>query len=132
MSENGAILNGNKTCRLFNITASNVVIDGLTFINANSSSGGPHDSSRNKYGAGSALYIAASNVRVENCEFINNTASGTYSAGGALFTAAGCVNNYLVNCTFKNNTANIGGAIRFHGNNDKYNTNNGKLYFYRQ
>ena len=76
MSENGAILNGNKG-RIFNITHNNVIIDGLTFINAYSDSGGPHDSSRSKYGAGSALYIAASNVTVENCEFINNTAYGT-------------------------------------------------------
>lgn len=93
---------------IMNITGNNVKLVGIKFINGSNTEGG-------------ALYIK-NNATIENCEFINNTAT---SKGGAIYAAnpvASSVNpdtynnpiRYsisLKNCLFENNTALQGGAV---------------------
>lgn len=66
----GHTLNGSKLSRIFNITAANVTIRNVNFINGNAigSYGIVH--------GGGAIYWNASNGYVENCNFTNN---GLYS-----------------------------------------------------
>ena len=63
----GHILDGNKSSRIFNITADNVVLKNINFINGDAIGSYVH----NNYGGG-ALYWNASNGFVENCNFTNN------------------------------------------------------------
>lgn len=95
---------------IMNITGNNVKLVGIKFINGTSSDGG-------------ALYVK-NNVVIENCEFINNTAT---SKGGAIFVANPVASQSdvnpdiyanpvtysisLKNCLFENNTALQGGAV---------------------
>ncbi len=73
------------------------VIDGFTFQNGYSGSGG-------------ALMLS-SNSRFYNCKFINNSTNGQ---GGAVYTNSPINNNttnILENCLFENNSASMGGAV---------------------
>ena len=73
------------------------VIDGFTFQNGYSGSGG--------------ALLLSSNSRFYNCKFINNTTNGQ---GGAVYTNSPINNNTLnifENCLFENNSASMGGAV---------------------
>ena len=63
-------LNGNHLSRMFNITADNVTIKNLNFVDGNAFG---------RYGGiagGGAIYWSGANGVLENCNFINNTGSG--------------------------------------------------------
>ena len=84
---------------------------------------------------GGALYLDNTNIKIENCEFIDNAGS-TYSSngGGAIYVGGGKIN--IDNCTFNHNVAIYGGAIRGSGvgsiiNNSKFinNTNLAILWY---
>ncbi|WP_406535153.1 hypothetical protein [Methanobrevibacter sp.] len=99
---NGAIIDmAGSLIQAFSVTASNVTIKNLNIINANAEK------------SGAAIFFNKTGF-VENCNFTNNTASGTYSGGGAI-----CFNatSNVMNCNFVNNTVssliNGGGAIYF-------------------
>ena len=104
---NGHTLDGNHEARIFQVTASDVVVHDITFVNGNSTAGGAmhggsavnctftNNTATNK---GGAMYSSSA----INCTFTNNTA--TYS-GGAMDGGS------AVNCTFTNNTAQDGGAM---------------------
>ena len=84
---NGVTLDGSNAARIFNITAENVFIRNITFVNANSDVGGA---------------ITGTNYGVIDCRFENNCATsygGAISGGNAL------------NCMFSNNYARSGGAV---------------------
>ena len=96
---NGATLDGqNKNHRIFHITANNVILNNITFINAASDNDG-------------AVYWYGVNGSIVNSSFINNTAKG----GGAVHWRG--VNGSIVNSSFVNNTAKGGGAVSWYGVN---------------
>lgn len=105
---NGITINGNNQSRIFNITADNVFIRDINFINACSNSGGA---------------VIGQNYGVISCNFINNIAT---KSGGAIFggTATDCnfefnsareggaiANGFSINSTFTSNHAKYGGAL---------------------
>ena len=138
---NGHTLNGNKLSRMFNITADNVTIKNINFVNGNIL--GRYFS--NDVGGG-AIYWSGANGVLFNCSFMNNTGSGleydpfeqsqTYvdenglvwhhfvsrpmgakiNEGGAIVWKG--VNGTVDNCLFENNGVgypNYGGAIIWRG-----------------
>ena len=92
----GAVIDmaGSPSMRVFKVTVSDIIIKNMTIKNA-------------KYmGNGGAIYFNGDGT-VENCNFINNTASRN---GGAIcFWDEGTVTN----CNFMDNHADYGGAIYF-------------------
>ncbi len=66
----GHTLNGKHLSRMFNVTADNVILKNINFVNGNAFG---------RYGGiagGGAIYWSGANGRVENCRFTNNTGSG--------------------------------------------------------
>lgn len=137
----GHILNGNKLSRIFNITADNVTIKNVNFINGNAY--GRYFS--NNVGGG-AIHWSGNNGYLFNCSFENNTGSGieddpfdeveTYvddqgriwtvvrqrpmgaktNEGGAILWLGS--NGTVDGCSFKSNGVgypNSGGAISWRG-----------------
>ena len=88
---NGFTIDGNNQAMAFNITASNVILNNITFANCCAEKGG-------------AIFNSGT-VTLNNDVFINNRAD----RGGAIFTKG----NMVLNCSsFNNNAANeAGGAI---------------------
>ena len=138
---NGHILNGNHTSRMFNITADNVVIKNINFINGNAY--GLYFSNN---AGGGAIYWSGANGYIENCNFTNNTGRGleydpfdkeethvdengtvwhTISVRpmGAKINEGGAIvwkgtNGTVFKCIFKTNSVgypNYGGAICWRG-----------------
>ncbi len=64
------------------------------------------------YGGGG--YLTNATVTMKYCEFTNNTTSDATYGGGALMSSSTAVMT-LENCTFKNNTAVVGGAVYVNG-----------------
>ena len=85
---NGFILDARKKTRIFNITANNVILNNLVFINGSTN------------GYGGAVYSTSGyqNITFINSKFINNSATGN---GGA----ANIYSDYnaFINTTFENN-----------------------------
>lgn len=137
----GHTLDGNKLSRMFNVTADNVTIKNINFINGNAY--GKYFS--NEAGGG-AIYWNGANGAVENCNFTNNRGSGIeddpfdkeetwvdengtvwhtvrvrpmgakVNEGGAIVWNA--TNGTVSKCVFKNNGvgySNYGGAICWRG-----------------
>ena len=133
----GHILDGNRSSRIFNITADNVVIKNINFINGDAV--GSYIT--NDYGGG-ALYWNGSNGFVENCNFTDNSdytvenygdeitneegvtivvprpipVGAKTSEGGAILWIG--LNGTVKNCSFRNNKvgyANHGGAVCWKG-----------------
>ena len=142
----GHTLDANKSSRIFNITASNVVLKNIKFINGNALG------SYFTYYGGGAIYWNGSNGYLENCSFIDNSALGvdydpydredevietengmtmvvhhdirpvgcTINQGGAI-TWSG-ENGTVTGCTFKHNHVaypDDGGAIFWSGKSGK-------------
>ena len=93
----GYTIDGSGQVRIFIFTGSNITLKNLNIINANGTNG-------------PAAYFT-SLAMINNCSFINNTAT---NQGGAIY-----INNSISNCkinsTFINNSAKNGGAIYFNG-----------------
>ena len=95
------MLDAQKSSRIFNITAKNVVLKNLKFINGNADEGG-------------AIYSQATNLVIDSCTFENNVAK---FYGGAILnlgdkftvTSSSFKNNKLTND--KNSWSGGGGAI---------------------
>ena len=90
---NGYTIDALSKGRIFQVTASNVILKNINFVNGNNSDGG------------GAVYWSGIYGTVDNCTFVNNSAS----TGGAIRGP----NDYstVKNCIFINNSANHGGAI---------------------
>ena len=96
---NNYILNSNGQSRVFQVSADNVILNNITFINGlNTDYGG-------------AIYWTGLNGIVNNSHFNNNTAS----SGGAIFSES--ENGQITNTIFTNNTADNGGAVTITGTN---------------
>ncbi len=113
------IFDGQNVRQMFDFTANNIVMDGLTFINGKSQYGGMIDIEGNNavikncvfdngYGQyGGAIYIDPyKNIVIDNCTFTNCKAS---AMGGAIANAASGAT--ISNCVFEKNTATYGAAI---------------------
>ena len=128
-----ATLDGMNLARIMEITASNVVIKGIIFVNATSSGDGGavswsgangklensifKDNHANRYAG--AIYWTGLNGIVEGTGFINNTAYGnSAAAGGAIFWNA--ANATIKNSIFINNSANYGGAVHIAKENSTF------------
>lgn len=141
----GYTINANKLSRVFNITADNVILKNINFINGNAL--GRYD--RIDAGGG-AIYWYGANGKLLNCNFSNNTGYGIEddpyeqeeeiisedgqiihvyrvrpvgaktNEGGAIVWKGN--NGTVSNCIFKNNDVgypNSGGAICWRGDNGK-------------
>ena len=93
----GHTIDGSGQVRIFVFTGSNVTLKNINIINAKGTNG-------------PAAYFA-SLAMVDNCSFVNNSASGS---GGAIYFNKS-VSNCNINSTFVNNSAKNGGAIYFNG-----------------
>ena len=91
---NGYTIDAQHKSRIFNVTANNVVLNDIKFINGNATSGG-------------AIHNIGNNLNVTNCVFEKNSA--VY--GGAIFSEGDNVT--IWNSTFINNAADWGGANYF-------------------
>jgi hypothetical protein len=142
----GHTLDGNKSSRIFNITASNVVLKNIKFINGNALG------SYFTYYGGGAIYWNGSNGYLENCSFYDNSALGVeydpydqedevieYDNGmimvihhnirpvGCTINQGGAItwngeNGTVSNCIFEHNNVaypNDGGAIFWSGKSGK-------------
>lgn len=115
---NGYTLDAQGISRIFNVTADNVILKNINFINGNTTmkggavffekSGTLSDCNfinNTATSDGGAVYFNSSST-VENCNFVNNTATGY---GGAVYRY---MSGNITNCNFTNNTATYsGGAI---------------------
>lgn len=115
---NGYTLDAQGISRIFNVTADNVILKNINFINGNTTmkggavffekSGTLSDCNfinNTATSDGGAVYFNSSST-VENCNFVNNTATGY---GGAVYCY---MSGNITNCNFTNNTATYsGGAI---------------------
>ena len=98
---NGFTINGMGQSRIFNITSlNNVILNNITFMNGNS-----------KLGGAIILNGDVSGIVVDNCKFINNTATQN---GGAIYAKGAFINSTVKNSEFASNiAAKNGGAIYF-------------------
>ena len=142
---NGHTISGNNASRIFNISADNVVIENINFINGN-----PIAKYFSRDIGGGAIYWNGANGRVKNCNFSNNVIRGIeddpfdkeeeivmedgtvihtirFRPMGAKITEGGAIvwngtNGTVLDCVFRNNHvgyANSGGAIQWRGDNGK-------------
>lgn len=92
------ILDGNNNYNILTInTTSTVKLTGITFANGRSLNGG------------SAVYDINSNLIIDHCNFINNTATANYAYGGAIYAYNGTLK--VTNSNFYNNKASYGAGI---------------------
>lgn len=98
-----ATLDGSGLSRILELRGK-ITLNGLTFINGMADYGGAIGA----YGSDS--------ITIKNCTFKDNTASGDYSMGGAIYTSGSAIT--ITNCTFEGNLAlndaktdGYGGAI---------------------
>ena len=134
----GHTIDGAGLARIFNITANNVTLKNINFINGNASYGGAifwdsgtegkiiESTFKNNHviGRGGAIEIVnASNCKIIDCTFDNNSAT-TY--GGAIDTLNSTLT--ITDSIFEQNSATYGGAIHNDGetniNNTKFTENN--------
>ena len=108
-SGNGATLNAGGQSQIFNISADNVVLTNLIFINGDANK-------RNIAEEGGAIYSSGDYLKINNCSFSSNSAQ----YGGAIY----CIGDYVIinKSNFILNTAYYtGGAIELDGNNNYVN-----------
>ena len=118
---NGHTLNASGLARIFNIQADNVVIENITFTNAEAEhyggaicwsgvngnlSGCNFANNSVTYDGGAIFWNVTGGGSISDCSFVDNSAV----EGGALFLNAGA-GTLVSECSFMNNTANHGGAI---------------------
>ena len=132
----GYTINANHQSRIFNITASNVILKNINFINGNASDGGAifwdngtegkiiesTFKNNNVIGRGGAIEIVnASNCEINDCTFDNN---GANRSAGAIYVHNSTYVS-INNSNFENNHVNYsGGAIYFDGDNGKISNTN--------
>ena len=142
----GHTIDANHSSRIFNVTADNVVLKNINFVNGNAL--GKYFNSEV---GGGAIHWTGANGQVFNCSFTNNTGSGIEDDPfdkedetvvgedgqilhvvrtrpmGARINEGGAItwrgeNGTVSNCTFRNNHVGYpdgGGAICWRGNNGK-------------
>ncbi len=87
----GYTINANNASGIFNINATNVVLNNITFVNGKSMDGGAVYSEGNLIindcrfidnvaSEGGAVYVSLNTLKINNCSFINNIADGRGAA----------------------------------------------------
>ena len=111
---NGHTLNGNHGSRMFNITADNVVIKNINFINGNA-----YGKYFSKDAGGGAIYWSGANGYIENCNFTNNTGEGIENDpfGEEIHTDENGTTWYSISFRPMGAKINEGGAIVWNGTN---------------
>ena len=97
---NGFTINGNDQARAFKISASNVVLNNISFVNCLVSSSSISSDSSSE---GGAIYWEGNNGVLVNCSFLNCYSSGSGSSYSYAFGGAVCWRGYygvLSNCSF--------------------------------
>lgn len=141
----GHTIEANHSSRIFNITADNVILKNINFVNGNAL--GKYFTSEV---GGGAIFWSGNNGKIMNCNFTNNTGNGIeddpfdkeetlvsedgmvthiirFRPMGTRINEGGAIswrgeNGVVSNCLFVNNHAgypNGGGAICWRGNNGK-------------
>ena len=101
---NNTTVSGNNAFRVFNITAGNVTLDGLTIANGNAGNINGNDD------GGGIYHIGINTLTITNSIIRNNNAvTEAYSFGGGIYNGTGTVN--VLNSTVSGNTAVLGGGI---------------------
>ena len=134
-----ATLNADNCVNIMRVTAANVVIKGIKFINGNASvdndrggailwlgeNGVLNNScfiNNHAFNTGGAIHVDKKNLRIEHCNFTKNSAD---SGGAIKFDGDYGIMN---DCIFISNSARIGGAIGWNGKgailNNSYFENN--------
>ena len=108
---NGKTINGAGMSRIFLVTADNITLRNITFINGKS-----HKNHNCRYNSHGGLLRVYSNARLtlENCRFLNGESEVN---GGAIFNGDGIIE--IIDSVFSSNSAKNGGTI--------YNSKCGKL-----
>ena len=133
---NNHMVDGGHLSNIFQITAHNVQLNNITFINGKQTDHGgaidwygdngklinskfinciAYPVAKNSCSWGGAIFWNGKYGSIVSCEFINNIAEGkTVGQGGAIYMY--CINGSIINCTFTNNSAEsgtngLGGAI---------------------
>ena len=132
---NGHIISGNNQIRAFYISANNVILNNISFVDCSSSSS---DTSYSVVTYGGAVYWAGSNGVLSNCSFVNchsvsasiseYTSVSATSYGGAVYWAGS--NGVLGNCSFVNchsSSSNIYGSSSSFGGAVYWGESNGVL-----
>ena len=104
---NGITIDARGKGRIFNVTAENVTLKNINFINGKIEGDG-----------GAVIFYGEGTVI--NCNFTGNKATGDYSSGGAVYIGG---NGNVTNCNFTLNTAYYGGAFYFKSNGNVANCN---------
>ena len=102
----GFTLSGNGAARIFNVTASNVVLKNIKFANG-------YLNGTTAYGG--AIHWDGDYGNVENCTFSSNTVDNVLA--GAIYWQGN--NGSINNSTFNGNKAKSGGAISWNGTSGK-------------
>ena len=148
---NGYTLNAKSKLRVFKLSADNVHLDGLNYINGYSTDNGGivyvtgknvvlsnsnfTGGSANRYSG--AVHIDARNVSIINSIFNNNKVRVTgknYYGGGAIAVSSSSDGSSIIGCRFLNNYAYMsGGAILWDGPNGRiedtyFEANNAKTF----
>ena len=107
-------IDGKNMARIFEVTADNVIINNITFVN------GLANRTGTAINAGAIYWTGASGI-LANSTFVNNTA--VHTAGAIRWIGA---NGKLINSVFENNTAldSAGGAIYWEGINGLIDSSN--------
>ena len=102
---NGGTISAEGMCRIFNITAKNVILMNIRFVNGNVEGNGSfNDTNMN----GGAIYWCGENGTVMGSDFDHNFAH----YGGGIYFNSSAADCKIVSCTFDDNTAKYnGGAI---------------------
>lgn len=107
-----SILDSRGQSRIMEITANNVIIKGITFINAYSPPVQKYNERRDFWYVeitnGGAISIDGVNCTINDCNFINNSASNN---GGAIFINGPASNSNINNCNFIKNHAIDAGCV---------------------
>ena len=137
---NGHTINGNNKARIFNVIASDVVLNNINFENAidetpDSYHGGAvywnadygvlanssflncysSEGEENGLGGGAVCWRGSYGV-LANCSFVNSY-SNDYYGGGAVYWHWGCDDCIIANCSFVNSYSAQGGGALYLNNN---------------
>ncbi len=97
---NGATLNAKSNSQIFTISADNVLIENVRFINGQANN-------RIEPNSGGAIDSSGDNLKIINCEFTTNSAQ----YAGALLSQGN--NASIIDCTFDANTVEYGGGALY-------------------
>lgn len=121
IGQGNVVINGNNEGIIFSFTTTgtNVKIANLTLTNGAGQYGGAIG-----IGTSSSTNRPNVNLTIDSVRFINNTATGSSSYGGAIYISAGYSNVTVINSYFENNRATTSGGAIYATNRNILNVTN--------